>query len=117
LPNFSFPALSSLSASELLVGLSDGSIHLLDLSGENSTTIQRELRPADDTPIVQIEVDHLQVCFNVVHSQNFVQESLYFVRDTKGISRCWLHDCYNETRLETGSLQFIQTIALDAWNG
>jgi hypothetical protein len=47
----------------LLVGLSDGSIHLLDLSGENGTTIQRELRPADDTPIVQIEVDHLQVGF------------------------------------------------------
>lgn len=96
--------MSALSSNELLVGLSDGSIHLLDLSGENETTIQRELRPADDTPIIQIEVDN-------------VQESLYFVRDTKGISRCWLRDCRNETRLETGSLQFIQTIALDAWNG
>lgn len=54
-------ALCPLSLDVLLVGLSDGSIHLLDLSGENGTTIQRELRPANDTPVVQIEFDHLQV--------------------------------------------------------
>lgn len=46
----------------MLVGLSDGSIHLLDLKGDNGTTIQKELRPEDNEhPILQIEIDHLQV--------------------------------------------------------
>ncbi|KAI6223763.1 Tyrosine-protein kinase receptor [Aphelenchoides fujianensis] len=100
----SITALTTISSTELLIGLSDGSIQYADISGENSTTIQRELRAADGSAIAQLAVDH-------------VQKFVYAVREQKGIIRCGLRDCQQPTRVETGSLQFISTIALDSWNG
>ncbi|KAI6213954.1 Receptor protein-tyrosine kinase [Aphelenchoides besseyi] len=97
-------AMASISVYELLIGLSDGSIQYVNLNGENSTTIQREVRTADGTPIVQIAIDH-------------VQQHAYAIRDMKGIIRCGIRDCQQPTKLETGSLQFIQVIAIDSFNG
>ncbi|KAI6186999.1 Receptor protein-tyrosine kinase [Aphelenchoides besseyi] len=103
-PMQNITAMASISVYELLIGLSDGSIQYVNLNGENSTTIQREVRTADGTPIVQIAIDH-------------VQQNAYAIRDMKGIIRCGIRDCQQPTRLETGSLQFIQVIAIDSFNG
>ncbi|CAD5231210.1 unnamed protein product [Bursaphelenchus xylophilus] len=97
-------ALSSLSSDEVLVGLSDGSVHLIDMRGENLTTIQKKLRDPDGISITQIAVDQVQECF-------------YIVRDQTGLTRCFMPDCRDYTNLITSSLSYIQNIVVDAWNG
>ena len=97
-------ALAAISSSDLLVGLSDGSILRIDPNDANATASQRTLRGADGTPIVQLAVDRPSA-------------AVYALRERRGVVRCWLPDCRNETRLETSSLQFIATIAVDAVNG
>ncbi|CAD5223843.1 unnamed protein product [Bursaphelenchus okinawaensis] len=97
-------AVSSMSSDELLIGLSDGSVHLIDMRGENLTTIQKKLREPDAIPITQIAVDQVQECF-------------YIVREQTGLTRCFMPDCRDYTNLITSSLSYIQNIVVDAWNG
>ncbi|KAI6223750.1 hypothetical protein M3Y99_01428200 [Aphelenchoides fujianensis] len=66
----SITALTTISSTELLIGLSDGSIQYADISGENSTTIQRELRAADGSAIAQLAVDHVQKFVYAVREQS-----------------------------------------------
>lgn len=76
------------------------------------------VRKITNTPLCKLKlIIYRQVGYNTYLTPPHFKGSLYFIRGTKGISRCWIRDCRNETKLETGSLQFIQNIAVDSWNG
>uniref|UniRef100_A0A915EDW1 receptor protein-tyrosine kinase n=1 Tax=Ditylenchus dipsaci TaxID=166011 RepID=A0A915EDW1_9BILA len=111
-------ALASISQKDLLVGLSDGSVHTLDISShtmhqDNSdgnatkpdTLPSEKIKEADGVAIVQLVVDHMQ-------------GKIYVVREKNALIRCpTLRSCENATSLMTSnSLSFIQSIAVDTNN-
>lgn len=111
----------------LLIGLSDGSIFYMNFANwfddihnnsslndvalnmtekESSKPIIKRIRDNDGNAITQLVIDHMQ-------------QKVYGIREKLGILRCpTLHSCNkNTTLLMTNSQNFIQSIAVDSWNG
>ncbi|KAL7072983.1 hypothetical protein ACQ4LE_007824 [Meloidogyne hapla] len=113
-------ALSALSQTEVLIGLSDGAVFHLEILFESGMELElinrtmegelktqtRKIRESDGVAITQIVVD-------------FIQERLYAIRDKLGILRCKINTCDNTTTnmLITNTPNYVQRIACDPWNG
>ncbi|KAE9548258.1 hypothetical protein FO519_008530 [Halicephalobus sp. NKZ332] len=121
--NQEISSIATVSECKIFVGLTDGSIFslsiippnseekvILEMMTDNSTIIeelnseQSLIREPDGTGIIQIGVD-------------FVQEKIYAVRNQSGLIRCSFKDCSNATVLKTNSINYIERIAVDSWNG
>uniref|UniRef100_A0A1I8EBK5 receptor protein-tyrosine kinase n=1 Tax=Wuchereria bancrofti TaxID=6293 RepID=A0A1I8EBK5_WUCBA len=100
-PGRSITALCTVSAERLLIALDDGSIYWLTIGDEVLSGI---LRSPDGTAIVHMDVDHMQ-------------DAVYAVLFKKGILRCGLIDCRNSTILTTNTINYIEYISIDSWNG
>jgi hypothetical protein len=116
-----FLALTPLSNDQLILGLSDGLVGILNISHAQTTTeangttpppiignvLSRRIREPDGVPIQQIAIDH-------------IQEMLYILRTKVGLIRCSIETCENNssTSLVMGSSSnVIQSIAVDSQNG
>lgn len=73
---------------------------------EHTKPTIRKIRDSDGNAIIQLAMDHMQ-------------RKIYAIREKLGILRCSsLHNCNdNTTMLITNSQNFIQSIAVDSWNG
>ena len=122
-------ALAAPNPSQLLLGLSDGSIFMLDiqedlLASQGNDTAQgigrgKRVRASDGMAITQIVVDHLQASFTRRFNVLFFKEYFYAIREKTGILRCQLSSCENNST--TLSLinfpNFVQKMAVDPGNG
>lgn len=97
----SITAICSVSAERMVVALDDGSIYWLAIGDEVASGL---LRQPDGIAIVHMDVDHMQ-------------GSVYAVLHKKGILRCRLSDCQNWTILTTNTVNYIEYISIDSWNG
>ncbi len=101
LSSLNVPAVAVASSTHIFVGMSDGSIHVKDLSVD--TGIVDSIRMASGKPITLLLVD-------------FMQERLYALIDRQTIVQCQYFSCANETSaMFDGSI--VVSMAIDSWNG